>query len=267
MIDDQANSGLRPIRVRLKRYVRDIDATRLEGGGSQPKVFAAEDETLWLVKAMNNPQGIRTLANELVGTSLARRIGGTVPRPAVCDLPTELATDVRFSSGQAWQAGPSFGSELLDSSWQPTHEMLERVINPGALLAVVAADTWLGQFDQRQARAVADEHGGYTIWAVDFGYSIGNPGWSAAELAQRGEPTGIHDPQGWVRLAPSGAASALRATIEGVLDTSLRALVGVIPPEWRVLPDESEALVSYLTVRRRSVSSLVSNLGRLGSAP
>jgi hypothetical protein len=177
VIDDQANSGLRPIRVRLKRYVRDLDATRLEGGGSQPKVFAAEDETLWLVKAMNNPQGIRTLANELVGTSLARRIGGTVPRPAVCDLPTELATDVRFSSGQAWQAGPSFGSELLDSSWQPTHEMLERVINPGALLAVVAADTWLGQFDQRQARAVADEHGGYTIWAVDFGYSIGNPGW------------------------------------------------------------------------------------------
>jgi hypothetical protein len=254
------NSGGAIRRVRLKRHVRDLDPSKSEAGGSQPKILEGEDGTFWLVKVKNNPQGMRTLANELVGATLARRIGATVPEPAICELPADLAVGLTFADGRTWESGLVYGSALLESSWEPTPEILRRAANPAALQAVVAADTWLGLFDSRQARAVADGHGGFTIWAVDFGYTVGAPNWSVQELTVRGDPADLHDPSAWISLAPPGTGPPLALTVQSVSNLELRELAYAMPSEWLVLPTEAESLAAYLIRRRPIVAAL---LGRL----
>jgi hypothetical protein len=49
-------------------------------GGAQAHLMRCEDEGYYVVKFQNNPQGVRILANELLGTRLGARLG----------LPTEV---------------------------------------------------------------------------------------------------------------------------------------------------------------------------------
>jgi hypothetical protein len=54
-------------------------------GGAQSHLMSCDDGGYYVVKFQNNPQGVRILPNELLGTRLAARIG----------LPT-AAADVVF---------------------------------------------------------------------------------------------------------------------------------------------------------------------------
>ena len=50
-------------------------------GGAQSHLMRCSDEAYYVVKFQNNPQGVRILANELLGTRLAARLGLRVPKP------------------------------------------------------------------------------------------------------------------------------------------------------------------------------------------
>jgi hypothetical protein len=191
-----------PRRVVLKRHVRPMQGH--EAGGSQPQVFGAEDGSQWMVKARNNPQGAHTLANELVGNSLAALLGGAVRAAAICDVLPELAVSVRFTDGRQWDSGAAFGSELLDNAMTYVAEMLRQAVNPEALLGIVATDTWVGCHNGRQALAVTHPGGGYEIIAVDFGHSVGSPVWTADGLGARPAPMTLTDVQRVGRPATEG---------------------------------------------------------------
>src|SRR5213082_1007465 len=55
-------------------------------GGAQAHLMRAEDGGFYIVKFQNNPQHIRVLANELLATRLAERIGLPVPQTAVIEV-------------------------------------------------------------------------------------------------------------------------------------------------------------------------------------
>ncbi|MGH9781379.1 MAG: HipA family kinase, partial [Candidatus Acidiferrales bacterium] len=59
-----------------------IEYIRRMRGGAQSHLMRCEDENYYVVKFQNNPQGTRILANELLGTRLAARIGLPVPGAA-----------------------------------------------------------------------------------------------------------------------------------------------------------------------------------------
>ena len=44
-------------------------------GGAQSHLMRCDDGDYYVVKFQNNPQGVRILANELLGTRLAARLG------------------------------------------------------------------------------------------------------------------------------------------------------------------------------------------------
>ena len=59
-------------------------------GGAQSHLMRCEDENYYVVKFQNNPQGTRILANELLGTRLAARIGLPVAPVAVVEVRPEM---------------------------------------------------------------------------------------------------------------------------------------------------------------------------------
>jgi len=72
-------------------------------GGAQSHMLTASDGHAYVVKFTNNPQSVRVLANEWLGSSIGRALGLTIPEPAILYVPAELVESspslvTRFSS-------------------------------------------------------------------------------------------------------------------------------------------------------------------------
>src|SRR5271168_5231604 len=67
-----------------------IEHVRRMRGGAQGHLLRCADGGYYVVKFQNNPQGARILANELLGTRLAARIGLPVPATRVVEVGEEL---------------------------------------------------------------------------------------------------------------------------------------------------------------------------------
>src|SRR6185437_14552461 len=84
-------------------------------GRSNPWLLLADDGRRYIVKFTNNPYGPRILANEFLGTRLARECGLAVPEMAV----------VRVREGMPHPAGLHFGSRVhLNRSQTIAHDWL-----------------------------------------------------------------------------------------------------------------------------------------------
>ena len=169
-------------------WLRKLNAK--EAGGSQPHLFETERGSD-MVKARNNPQRARVLANELVGGLCLHWLGVRSPDPAVVELSVDLlaiSPQARFHNGTPLEAGLSFGSEYWQSDPQGTIET-RLICNKADVAGTLAYDTWVRQFDSRQyrVRASTTDPGFYEFFPVDQGYSFGDPEWTSASLgAQHG---------------------------------------------------------------------------------
>ena len=59
-------------------------------GGAQSHLMRCDDGGYYIVKFQNNPQHIRVLANELLGTKIAAYLGLRVPQVEVVEVRPEL---------------------------------------------------------------------------------------------------------------------------------------------------------------------------------
>ena len=67
-----------------------VEHIRRMRGGAQSHLMRCADENYYVVKFQNNPQGTRILANELLGTRLAARIGLPVPGATAVEVRPEM---------------------------------------------------------------------------------------------------------------------------------------------------------------------------------
>src|SRR5256885_12884804 len=73
-------------------------------GGAQSHLMFADDGRYYVVKFQNNPQHIRVLANELLASRIAERVGLPVPITEVMDvIPwlVENSPDLRIRAGSS----------------------------------------------------------------------------------------------------------------------------------------------------------------------
>jgi hypothetical protein len=224
-----------------------------ESGGSQPHVFDTT-EGPYLVKARNNPQGKRVLANELIGGLCLDWLGVAHPGPAVVDLPADVLSaspGAVFNDGTALEAGESFGSELWQSDPQGSVDV-SLIENLQDVAGTLALDTWIQPFDGRQyrVRPSPETPSRYEFIPVDQGYSLGNPNWTASSLAGAGSPT-----------VPSPPVSVGREDVAPFIDRlrsfgseDAEGIVQQVPSDW-LTGEERTALVDYLTERASQTAS------------
>src|ERR1700689_2058383 len=98
-----------------------LEQIRRMRGGAQAHLMRCADEEYYVVKFQNNPQGGRVLANELLGTRLAARVGLPTPGVAVVVVREQLIEHtedlvMQLGRGRArCKAGLEFGSRYPGS--------------------------------------------------------------------------------------------------------------------------------------------------------
>jgi HipA-like kinase len=140
-----------------------VEHVRRMRGGAQAQLMRCDDEAYYIVKFQNNPQHLRILANEMLATRLAARLGLIVPQVEVVDVRPEIIAytpDLVMQLGlgrKPCAAGKQFGSQFPGHPARMTvhdflpDEQLGAVRNLSDFLGVLVFDKWTCNTNGRQA--------------------------------------------------------------------------------------------------------------------
>lgn len=140
-----------------------IEHVRRMRGGAQSHLMRCEDENYYVVKFQNNLPGTRILANELLGTRLAARIGLPVPSAAAVEVRPEMVAPtedlvIQLGRGRVPCApGLEFGSQYSGNpaatvvyDFMPDGQ-LRNVENLSDFAGMMVFDKWTCKTNGRQA--------------------------------------------------------------------------------------------------------------------
>jgi hypothetical protein len=226
------------------------------------------DGNYYVVKFRNNPQHLRVLANEMLATRLAERVGLPVPVTEavgvdewLVDHTPELSIQLAHNTIRC-EAGLQFGSRYVVSPMEgqvwdyiPV-EMLPRVRNLEAFAGMLVLDKWTGNANGRQAAFWRKSRERlYTASFIDQGYCFNAGEWTFPDYPLRGVYArnevyaGV---RGWESFEPW--LSRIEKMDEGVV----WSVVNEIPPEWYGSAwEELEKLARALIERRDLVRGLI----------
>lgn len=240
-------------------------------GGAQAHLMRCSDNNYYVVKFQNNPQGTRILANEMLATRLAQRIGLPVATPEVVEVDDwliEHTPDLHIQLAHntvKCTHGRQFGSRYIADpllarviDYMPA-EMLDRVRNVEAFAGMLAVDKWAGNADGRQAafwRKNSERK--YTAVFIDQGYCFNAGEWSFPDHPLRG----IYSRNevyasicGWESFEP------WLSKIEAFPPDQIRAIAHDIPEEWYGRDQDAlDGLIDQLIVRRQLIQGLIEML-------
>lgn len=170
--------------------IRAVEYIRRMRGGAQAQLMRCSDGNYYVVKFQNNPQGVKILANELLGGRIARLLGLSVTPGTVMWVCRKL---VRYSdelyiemlhSRTPCEPGLCFGSRFAAD---PTSGLvldlmpdilLPNVENFGEFLGMLVFDLWTGNTDGRQVVFVRnDTDSRYRAQMIDQGFCFHGSSW------------------------------------------------------------------------------------------
>ena len=131
-----------------------VEHIRRMRGGAQSHLMRCDDGAYYVVKFQNNPQHLRVLANEMLATRVAARIGLPVPGAEVVEVPAELiglTADLVMQLGagstpcrpgrQLGSRYPGDPARLVVHDFLPD-DALREVENLGDFAGMLAFDKW-----------------------------------------------------------------------------------------------------------------------------
>jgi hypothetical protein len=246
-----------------------IEHIRRMRGGAQSHLMRCDDGCFYVVKFQNNPQHLKVLANEMLGTRLAARMGLPVPRAEVVNVPAELIAltselSMQLGAGSIpCRPGRQFGSRypgdparLVVQDFLPD-EPLREVENLADFAGMLVFDKWTCNTNGRQTIFFV-EPGRSRRQAVmiDQGFCFNAGEWSFPDAPLRGlylrhrvyeHVTGMDSFEPW-----------LGRVEQRVTKESIGEMAEEIPPEWYDYDVEGlERLVGHLDKRRARVRELI----------
>ena len=259
--------------------LRAIEQIRRMRGGAQSHLMRCSDGHYYVVKFQNNPQHLRILANELLGTKLAARLGLPTTPVAIVDVPEDL---IRLTPELSMElprsrlpcvAGLQFASRYPGDPRRLTlhdflpDEQLRTVENLHDFAGMLVFDKWTCNTNGRQTlffqetreqreRQVAEQESAYRTLMIDQGFCFNAGEWNYPDAPLRGlyarnrvyeGVTGMESFHPWIERVET------RMT-ERVLDEVSRE----IPPAWYA--DDYDALLGLLKQlyqRRTRVRELI----------
>jgi hypothetical protein len=270
-----------------------VEHVRRMRGGAQAQLMRCDDDAYYIVKFQNNPQHLRILANEMLATRLAARLGLIVPQVEVVEVRPEIIAytpDLVIQLGlgrKPCAAGKQFGSQFPGHPARMTvhdflpDEQLGAVGNLSDFLGVLVFDKWTCNTNGRQAiffrgpggYAGADGSAagsdvprgspapgyaalGYTAMMIDFGFCFNAGEWDFPDAPLRGL---------YARHRVYAGVDGMEAFEPwlGRLETQITERVlgeeaAQIPPEWYAGDwDALQRLLERLYGRRRRVRELL----------
>jgi len=275
-----------------------VEHMRRMRGGAQAQLMRCDDEAYYIVKFQNNPQHLRILANEMLATRLAARLGLCVPQVEVVEVRPEIIAytpDMVIQLGlgrQPCAAGKQFGSQFPGHPARLTvhdflpDEQLRGVRNLSDFLGVLVFDKWTCNTNGRQAIFFRDPGGyadaadsnpggspagdhtalGYTAMMIDFGFCFNAGEWDFPDAPLRGlyARHRVYDGVAGMEAFEPWLARLEKQITERVLGEE----AAQIPPEWYGGDwDALERLLERLHGRRQRVRELLLSSRNSGRDP
>jgi hypothetical protein len=248
--------------------VEAVQHVRRMRGGAQGHLMRCSDGHYYVVKFRNNPQHLRVLANEMLATRLAERVGLKVAITEVVEVDEwlvehtpELNIQLAHSLVQC-VPGLQFGSQyVIDPmegqvfDYMPV-EMLGRVRNLTDFIGMLALDKWTGNANGRQAAFWKKSRERlYTASFIDQGYCFNAGEWSFPDYPLRGvyaRNEVYESVRGWESFEP------WLSLIEAMDPDVIWEIAEGIPPEWYEGDWELlRKLIKELILRREMVRGLI----------
>jgi hypothetical protein len=242
------------------KYIRKMK------GGSQSILVQGNDGKYYVVKMAGNPQGVNVLANELLGSLIAKSVGLPVAEgkgiylsdsfiDSYPDLWSELISGrlrpdkgLHFGSLFVGQpSGPSRPTEYISPS------RVNMITNRDAFVGIYILDVWANHRDNRQAllqRTLNDST--QEAFFIDHGHMFGGPAWDfkrcpgAAFHLEMSVYSGL-----WQDEQIASWISHFRTVIPEVLSW----VAAVVPSQW--YKGDLSHLIVGLTDRLASLPELV----------
>jgi HipA-like kinase len=256
-----------------------LEQIRRMRGGAQSHLMRCADGGYYVVKFRNNPQGARILANELLGTRLAARLGLPTPEAEVVEVRDDLieyTEDLVMQLGRGrarCQAGPQFGSrypglpaETVVYDFLPD-EQLREVANLADFRGMFVFDKWTCNTNGRQAifyRSRGDSQ--YRAQMIDQGFCFNACEWDFPDGPLRGiyarhgvyeSVRGIDSFEPWLTRIETRLSEAV-----------LGEIAGDVPPEWYGFDSEAlERMLEQLLRRRRLLRDLIVQAWKSSAQP
>jgi hypothetical protein len=182
-----------------------VQHVRRMNGGTQSHLMRCDDDSYYVVKFKNNPQHLRTLANEMFATRIAARMGICVPQVDVVEVRSSLIEHtselvIEMAVGRSpCAAGKQFGSKFpgnpstLAIYGLMPDDLLNHVRNIDDFLGIFVFDKWMCQTDKRQAifirrsdfGANGTSESGYQAMMIDHGYCFNGGDWNFPDAPLR----------------------------------------------------------------------------------
>jgi len=262
--------------MRPPTVVRAMEQIRKMRGGSQSHLMRCSDgrkhELYYVVKFQNNPQHIRILVNELLGTRLAGLLGLPIASPAVVNVGLDL---IRYTPDLMMElprrqipcwAGLQFGSRHPGNDLPPTvfdflpDQHLREVHNLHDFLGMLVFDKWTCNTDGRQT-IFFKRDSSYETVMIDQGYCFNAEYWNFPDGPLRGKYCRLSAYES-VRNIDSFEPWLTR--LETKIDIeAIGAAADDTPPEW--YEDNFDALarlVEQLDKRRKKVRELIWSMSK-----
>jgi len=245
-----------------------VQHVRRMRGGAQAHLMRARDGHFYVVKFQNNPQHLRVLANELLATRLAERIGLPVPVAEVVEVhPWLIANtpELRIESGLEpvpCAAGLQFGARYVCDPAEAhifdylPDSLMSKVKDLDAFAGMLVVDKWLGNANGRQAvfwKKPREQK--YNVSFIDQGYCFNAGDWDFPDSALRGvyaRNCVYSQVRGWESFSP------WLERVENFDRETVEEIAGDIPPEWTGNDWPAlQNLVSAVVERRGKVRELI----------
>jgi hypothetical protein len=258
--------------VAIRQFIRRMR------GGSQAQLVEGSDGRFYIAKFFGNPQGNRTLLNEVLASQILEAL--YVETPSLCRL--NLTEAPGFEEHLYFavdgkhvpiRAGEHLGSlcpvdpnKVAIFDFLPVR-MFDRIANPQDFARMFVIDRWLNNLDHRQAIFFRD--GGVTFKAcfIDHGRCFGGQDWLFSDVAPLALPT---LQQIFEHLDITALTKDAIERIEAIEANSLAKLTDRVPREWMSATDREAIvyLLGALDKRRSQLKRLVTtHLDRLQMAP
>jgi len=249
--------------------VRAIEYIRRMRGGAQAQLFRCDDGAYYVVKFQNNPQHLRILANEMLGTLLARRLGLPAPKPNVVEVSAELVENtvdlvIQLGAGRVpCKPGRQFGSqfpahpaEVTAYDFLPDGQLGE-VGNLDTFAGMLVFDKWTCNTNGRQAVFLRERSGAhFRAWMIDQGFCFNAGEWNFPDAPLRGlyvRQKVYAQIQGFGSFEPYLERTEKRMTRDVLGEAAEQ-----IPPEWYNSDlDALEMLLERLYRRRERIRELI----------
>jgi hypothetical protein len=236
-------------------------------GGSQSHLMGCSDGRYYVVKFPNNPQGTKTLANELLCGRLARLLGLPIPLAAVIHVSEALikrSSEMFFElerGRSACEPGLCFGScfpspdAIVMDDWpKDSTEAIENVLD---FLGMLVFDIWVSNTDYRQVRFWQGKPGGaWRVLMFDNGYAFRGSTWRVVE-----KPRFVLNPTalGYGTVEGIAAFEPWLSCIEGQITLNhIRKCAAAIPMGWYGFDSGGlDHLLEQLDARRSQVRELL----------